>query len=123
MKEDIFTFRTPFLQEFQNRDTDENWKSEKNVNKHDTIEKRIPSQTSSTKKELPWISSSIDENVEKKHRLYKKSRNSTDPKTKETFQVLKKSVEKDIKYAKANYVNNHVIDGLHQRNTKPFFIF
>ena len=58
MKEDIVTFRTPFLQEFQNRDIDENWKSVKNV-LHETIEKRIPSQTSSTKKEHPWISSSI----------------------------------------------------------------
>ena len=51
MKEDIVTFRTPFLQEFQNTDIDENLKSVKNV-LHETIEKRIPSQTSSTKKNI-----------------------------------------------------------------------
>ena len=38
MKDDIVTFRTPFLQEFQNRDIDENWK----YVLHETIEKRIP---------------------------------------------------------------------------------
>ena len=63
----------------------------------------------------------LDVNVGKKHRLYKKSRNSTDPKAKETFKIFKKSVEKDIKHARVDYVNNHVIDGLHQGNTKPFY--
>ena len=57
---------------------------------------------------------------EKTQTLYK-SRNSTDPKAKETFKIFKKSVEKDIKHARVDYVNNHVIDGLHQGNTKPFF--
>ena len=73
------------------------------------------------RRDHPWISTSIKRKCRKKHRLYKKAKKSNNPSDFAIFKSHKRSVEKEVKSARTNYINNQVLEGLDKGNTKPFY--
>ena len=120
MKEDITSFATSFLQQYRSRTVNENWEAIKDeINK--TVEGHVPSRISSKKQYQPWISWNLKRKSRKKHRLYRKAKKSGDPAKMTAFRTFKKAVEHDAKKARITYINEHVIDGLEDGNTKPLY--
>ena len=53
--------------------------------------------------------------------MYRKMIKKKDHNSKAEFKAFKKSVEKEVKQARTDYLNNQVLDGLEKGNTKPFY--
>ena len=120
MKEDITSFATSFLQQYHSRTVNENWEAIKDeINK--TVEAHVPSRISSKKQHQPWISRNLKRKSRKKHRLYRKAKKSGDPAQMTAFRTFKKALERDAKKARITYINEHLIGGLEDGNTKPLY--
>ena len=122
MKEDINSFSPKFLNSVNDKSVNENWTEIKTVIQN-TIKKHVPERKPRPQKQHPWISTSIKRKCRKKHRLYKKALKSKDSSHFTQFKAYKKTVDREVKKAKNDYINNEVLGGLEGGNTKPFFRF
>ena len=120
MREDMSSFASVYLHSSSERSAEENWESIKSSLKS-TIDKNVPTRTSKGNQQHPWISASIWRKAHKKHRLYRKAIKKKDHESYAAFKSFKRSVEKEVKQARSDYINKQVLDGLEKGNSKPFY--
>ncbi len=117
MREEMMAYSDEYLNLHTSRLVNENWEDIKTrIDK--IIQDNVPSTTKTSRKRIPWISNELRRKARKKHRLYRKAKKSKDPKHMTQFKNFKKSVQKDIKKAHIRFINEHVVGGLEEGNTK-----
>ena len=120
IKQKSSTFREQFLKEYMDRAVEHNWKKfKKHINT--VMDKFIPSKTTSTRHNLPWINTKLKRMIKKKQRLYNKAKKSKKNKEWENYNTHKKETGKALRSARWNYINKILLIGLNENNTKPFW--
>ena len=120
MHKEIELFSEHFLNSYYEHSLNDNWNSIKNAI-FSSVEKHVPQRKASNKKKHPWITTDLIRKSRKKHRMFKKSRQTKNPGHIEKFKKFKKELQKEIKKAKTSYINQTVIQGLEEGNTKAFY--
>ena len=90
------------------------------------VDNFIPSKMSSTRYNVPWLTTSMKRLSRKKKRLYKKAKKSHG-KQKDTiwarYRSCKSTFNKGMKEAKEHFISNIITDAFQDNNTKPFWKF
>ena len=120
IRQSTIKFAEEYLSKQDENDIDTNWNKFK---KHilNTMEQLIPSRLVSQKFAVPWINTEIKRMGKKKQRLYNKWKRTGRPEDREAFKSAKKEANKIIRKAHWDYVNKALIDGLNEKNSKPFW--
>ena len=120
IRRDINNFTEQYIQEHPSRSVNENW----NIFKgklHETIDRYIPSRTTSSRNHLPWINSSIRRMTRKKQRLYNLARRTKKTKHWERFNQLKRETRRALRRAHIDYINNIFRESLEKHDSKTFW--
>ena len=117
---DTRAFRDEYCDMADDLSVDENWQKVKN-HVLQMVEQYIPSKVSSTKFNLPWVTTTIKRLCRKKQRLYNKWKKSRKTRDFEAFSDLKKEVRKLIRKSHWEHVNKILSDGFERNDSKPFW--
>lgn len=82
------------------------------------IEKNIPSILKRSSSCLPWINRTIRKLLRKKKRLYKQAKKSGNWKN---YKDHQKDCRREMRKAEWDFVNSTILDGLKEKNSKPFW--
>ena len=82
------------------------------------IEKFIPSKMRSTSNRPPWMKNKDKRLLRKKNRLYKKAKKTNNWKN---YNMTKKETKKALRRSEWAYINENIINGLSEKNNKPFW--
>ena len=82
------------------------------------VEELIPSKMSGSRPKSPWINREVKKMLKKKHRLFKQAKKSNNWTNYKQFQ---KECKRTLRRAEWSFVNNVIIEGLTNKNTKPFW--
>ncbi len=120
IKGEMRTFQTRFLETFNSNTVNENWLALKDfINK--LIEEHIPTRTTTTRYNLPWLNASIKRATNKKKRLYKKARKSGKESDWAKYRTCKKETLQALRRARWQYINDILVEGMEENNNKPFW--
>ena len=116
LKEESKIFCDDFLQRHVVRSVEENYSA---LKQHltDIINKYIPSRTSSSRFNLPWMITTLRRMCRKKQRLYNTAKA---PNRWAKFKAHKRDTLKALRRARWLYINNILQLGLDSGNSKPF---
>ena len=117
LKEESKIFCDDFLQRHVDRSVEENYSA---LKQHltDIINKYIPSRTSSSRFNLPWMNTTLRRMCRKKQRLYNTAKA---PNRWAKFKAHKCDTLKALRCARWLYINNILQLGLDSDNSKPFW--
>ena len=119
LKEKSRTFCSDFLASHGTRDIHQNWEA---FNNHmQDLRKSIPSKKTSSRYNLPWLSSDVKRMCRKKRRLYRKARRSKDHWVK--FYSHQEATGTALRKAHWEYVNSILLDDLDNGNKKSFWSY
>ena len=119
LKEKSRTFCSDFLASHGTRDIHQNWEA---FNNHmQDLRKSIPSKKTSSRYNLPWLSSDVKRMCRKKRRLYRKARRSKDHWAK--FYSHQEATRTALRKAHWEYVNSILLDDLDNGNKKSFWSY
>ena len=104
----------------QNRTTEETWNDLK-VGILNIIQKHVPSKLSSKTPNQRWISAKLKKNIKKKHKLHQKAKATMADNDWKTYKQHRSKLQKEIRNAHWEYVNNSLTTALKSNNTKPFW--
>ncbi|XP_062576944.1 uncharacterized protein LOC134238855 [Saccostrea cucullata] len=85
---------------------------------HKILDKHIPARELKSRHSTPWITHRERKLLKKKQRLYnqaKKTKNWTN------YRQFQKECKSKLRKSEWNYVNNNILEGLNNNNTKPFW--
>ena len=122
VKTDVLNFSTSFLESYKTRSINQNWNDIKSCIES-TMNANIPTRTISSKNHKPWLTSDIRHLSRRKHRLYKRAKQSGKPEHNQKFQEVKNLCSKKVKKACVKYINRRVLGGLENGNSKPFWSY
>ena len=117
LKEESKIFCDDFLQRHVDRSVEENYSP---LKQHltDIIKKYIPSRTSSSRFNLPWMNTTLRRMCRKKQRLYNTAKQSQAPNRWAKFKSHKRDTLKELRRARWLYINNILqLSG----DSKPFW--
>ena len=120
LREEAKSFTADFLTDHRDRSVEENWS---NFKKHieTTMDKHIPSKLTSTRHNLPWVNSRVRRMINKKQRLYNKAKKSHKQRDWDKYRHHKNETNKIMKKTRWEYINNILVEGFAENNTKPFW--
>ena len=121
IKEHLLTFRNSFLEQCTSRSIEDNWNEFKGTLLK-LMEKYVPSRTTRCRQNLPWWNWHLKRLVRRKQRRYNKAKKSSSPTAWAKYR-LTQEMQKALDQARWDYVNNILIDGLENNNSKPFWRF
>lgn len=101
----------------QGADVQELWDTFKK-NLFESMDKNIPNKEIKSRNTIPWIKKRERKMFKKKQRLYKQARKTNKWTNYRSFQ---KECKRQLRKSEWEYVNNNIIDGLNNNNTKPFW--
>ena len=84
-------------------------------------EKHIPSKLSSTRYNVPWLTSTIRRMCRKKRRLYRRAKKSGKQEHMTAFKAIQNETRDALRQAHWAYVNSILVDGLECGVVKPFY--
>jgi len=116
MKADTVTFCTEFLDSGVSRDVESNWDLLA-THLRSIQDKHIPTKLTSTRHNVPWLTSSVKRMCRKKRRLYRRAKKTQEPRHKEAFEIVQSETQKALKKAHWSYVNGILFDGLENGDT------
>jgi len=121
IKLDTEQFSKEFLSDkWQGRPVEKNWELLKNhINA--MLKKHIPSKLSSQKHQNPWLTTPIKKAIRKKNKLYFKARKTHNKDLWTKYKAAKQQVQKQIRKAEFDYINNILEESLKSKNPKPFW--
>ena len=120
MRNEALDFNNDYLLHHESRTVNENWTHLKDTLNH-LLNTHVPSKLQKNKTQPPWLTNELRRKTNKKHRLYKKAKRSQNVKQLARFKSYKKSVQKEITRARNKYINENIVGGLKEGNTKPFY--
>ena len=85
------------------------------------LESDIPSKMSSNRHNHPWITPKLKKKIKQKHKLYQKAKVSKDKDDWDKYKACKSSVQKELRGAHWNYVNESLAKNMEQGNNKAFW--
>ena len=103
-----------------NRSVSDNWNSLKNHIKV-MMDKHVPHKQSKSNYQLPWLTPSIRKLIRKKNSLYFKARNSRKSEHWVKYKECRRAVQRALRSAEWNYINNILETGLVNNDSKPFW--
>ncbi len=124
MKEDLSVSYIEFTACSTTRTVDENWNSFQSILLK-SMEKNIPSKMSSTRFNVPYMNGDIRQLTRKKQRVYNKSNCGNRTKRAKywaKFEQLRKQVQKTLRQARVDYLNNIIGSSLNE-NPKSFYSY
>ena len=86
-----------------------------------TQNRNIPSKLTSTRYNVPWLSSKVKRMCRKKRRLYRKAKKSGSTTHKAAFKKFQNETRDTLRTAHWSYVNGILLEGFAQGVTKPFY--
>ncbi|MCS5550755.1 MAG: reverse transcriptase domain-containing protein [Gammaproteobacteria bacterium] len=101
----------------QGADVQELWDTFKK-NLFESMDKNIPNKEIKSRNTIPWIKKRERKMLKKKQRLYKQARKTNKWTNYRSFQ---KECKRQLRKSEWEYVNNNIIEGLNNNNTKPFW--
>jgi hypothetical protein len=122
MKAETAAFSVKFLEECGGRNVADNWD---NLLDHlkASQSKNIPTKLSSTRNNVPWLTSATKKMCRKKHRLYKKAKKSQSPAHWAELKKHQNETRDTLRKSHWDYVNNILVSGLEKGDTKPFWSY
>ena len=120
IKRETTTFQEKYLAEEGGRTIEENWVVLKNFIDQ-LLDKYVPIKLTSTRYNLPWFNAKLRRMCRRKHRLYKKAMKSKKQSDWSTHREFKKRVVKELREAQWQYINNILVTGLEENDTRPFW--
>ena len=118
----LLTFRNSFLEQCTSRSIEDNWNKFKGTLLK-LMEKYVPSRTTRRRQNLPWWNRHLKRLVRRKQRRSNKVKKSSSPTAWAKYRLTQKEMQKALDQARWDYVNNILIDGLENNNSKPFWRF
>ena len=122
MKKDVIDFTRSFVDMYKSRSVDDNWNSIKDCI-NNTMSAHIPTKMTTRKNHKPWLTTDIKRMTRKKHRLYRRAKQTGKAEHIQKFQAVKKRCSKQVKRARVDFINKKVMSGLEDGNTKPFWSY
>ena len=83
----------------------------------------IATKMTSKKWHQPWLTADIRRKSRKKHRLYRKAKRTNCSADWDAFNETKKLNSRNIKRARVKHINEKIVGGLQEGNSKPFWRF
>ena len=120
IREKFGHFKTTFMESCHLHSVEENWKSFKTTVLN-LMDLHIPSRMTKSRQNLPWWNRSLHRLVRKKQRAYKKASKSHSPSAWSKYRSIQKQCQASLRRARWDYVNNILLQGLENDNTKPFW--
>ena len=106
IKNDASKFSSAFLEK---HNTSENpnhlWKCIKD-SLNNIINEHVPTKTTSTKLNQPWLNTEVKRLIRQKNKLYKKQKSTNCNKIKNKYQEIKRKTQKECRKAHENYLND-----------------
>ena len=120
MREETRTFSTSFIENLNAANVQHNWNKLKS---HLTsmMNKYIPTKKSRSRNTIPWFTNTIKRLVNRKQRLYNKARKSNIVADWDQYKSVQKNVQKSLRHARWEYINNILLDSLKEHDSKPFW--
>ena len=121
MKKKTTTFGDKFLADHEQHTVEENW-----TKFHDHIGEliaSIPSKLTSSRNNLPWMTSHIKRLCRKKRRLYNAAKKKKKDKFWDAYRKLQDKTGNALRTAHWDYVNGIISDGLEKGNHQPFWSY
>ena len=118
MKKEASSFCETFLQSYSNRSVEENWQMFKGKMK--TILDNVPSKLSSTRYNLPWLTTEVKRMIRKKKRAYNKAKNGNEI-HRAKFKRLQNATRDALRKSHWNYVNSMLQEGIDTGDNKKFW--
>lgn len=85
-----------------------------------TVNQYIPSSVSRKRTSLPWINAPLRRMLRRKQRLFRRAKQTNDWTSYRNFQKICRCA---MRRAEWNFINSKILDGLANKNTKPFWSF
>jgi hypothetical protein len=122
IKESANKFNETFLEQpsFNNRSIDENWALFKNFI-FKSMDKFIPSKMTTSRYNLPWLTTPLKRQIKKKQKLYNKARSSKSPEDWAKYKRHKKGTQSAIKKSHWTYVETILNQSFESNDTKSFW--
>ena len=120
MKDDMQIFTDEFLETANAKSLNENWEDLKNKI-HSITNEHVPSRMTKSKTKTPWMNQQLKRMSRKKARLFRTAKKSNNPKRMKHFKEFQKVFKKECRKAHTDYINSHVVSGIKNGNTKPFY--
>ena len=99
---------------------DENYKKlENHINQ--IIDDHIPSKTTTTRFNVPWMTPSIKRMCRKKQRLYNKAKRTHRSRHWDSFRAFKREMLRALRKARWSYINNRLQLSLEDNDSRPFW--
>ena len=122
MKKESADFVHQFTQDMPERSVEENW--DLFCTKLKQIQKtHIPTKTTSTRYNVPWLSPSLKRLCARKRRLYNRAKKSKKPTDRAAWKAIQNRTRDELRKAHWSYVNNILSEGLKTGNKKPFYSY
>ena len=118
LKQRTISFGEDFLQKCSSRSIHDNWAAFKEHIK--TVKGLVPSKLSSTRFNLPWMTSEIKRLCRKKRRVYNKAKQGSE-KHRARFKKLQNETRDALRKAHWSHVNGILQDGLEKGDNKNFW--
>ena len=120
IKEDILQFQQKF-RDIEDKPVQEQWDCLEEEIKN-TMDRRVPSKSSSTRHDLPWFGRKHRRLTRCKQRLYYKAKASGLPEDWERYKVIQKTTRRSLQRAKRGYISDHLANNI-KDNPKAFWTF
>ena len=120
IKSETIAFSEEFMTSDRDRSEEENWDTLVNHLKS-SQEKLIPSKLSSTRYNVPWLTSTIRRMCRKKRRLYRGAKKSGKQEHKTAFKAIQNETRYALRQEHWAYVNSILVDGLERGDVTPFY--
>ena len=122
IREETTTFRDKFLSDHQERDVDTNY-SDFQQHVDDMLDKHVPTKLSSSRRNGPWLTTTIRLMCRKKQRLYNRAKKAKKNKDQYwgQYRAHQTSTSKALRKAKWDYINGILQESLNEGNSKPFW--
>ena len=120
MKTETTAFCDDFIRMGKERSVESNWEllaSHLKKMQH----KHIPSKLTSTRYNVPWLTTKLKRMCHKKRRLFRRAKKSTNPTHKAAYKHIQNETRNALRRAHWSYVNGILTEGLEQGDLKPFY--
>jgi hypothetical protein len=113
-------FQEDFMNSYKGRSVEENYTEF--CNHIESITKQhVPSKTSSTRRNVPWLTPNIKRMTRKKQRLFNHAKKTGKEMHWAQYRSFKRATTKALNKARWNYINGILQTGIDEGNTKPFW--
>ena len=120
IKSDTVNYQEEFIKDAESRTVDQNYKAFQDFIMS-IINKYVPQKLSSTRRNVPWLTTAIKRLCKKKQRLYNKARKRHSPRIWDSFKSCQRSCVAALKIARWDYISNILSNTLETGNSKPFW--